>query len=133
MKVRRKDCKYCGKELSEGRTNKQFCCDAHRIYWHREQKGKAKKPVFKPTTPESFDGKKWAKNNHSDEPKQWVEPKTEVTEDSLDKATNIALQMDAVKKERPPEHRSKGIGLKSWTIEQKKKIADLQKQLDELI
>lgn len=36
MKERRKDCKYCGKELTEGTTRREFCSDLHRVYWNRE-------------------------------------------------------------------------------------------------
>jgi hypothetical protein len=49
MKERRKDCKYCGKYLTEGQTNKQFCCDLHRVYWHRENPKVKVTDLTKPT------------------------------------------------------------------------------------
>jgi len=76
VKKRRLDCKYCGEVLTKGNTNREFCSAKHRVYWHREQKEKTKKPLpkiaYKQTAPESYDGKMWPKNDHSDEPKQWT-------------------------------------------------------------
>lgn len=36
MREKRKDCKYCGKEIEAKTTRKEFCSDLHRVYWNRE-------------------------------------------------------------------------------------------------
>jgi len=49
MKKRREDCKYCGEKLTEGNTNRQFCCTLHRVYWHRENPKTKVQDLTKPT------------------------------------------------------------------------------------
>jgi hypothetical protein len=124
VKIRRPDCKYCGKELTEGNTNRHFCCVKHRVYWNRENKEKAKKPIIKDLT----------KPTNVIKPIEPPKTNYSIKTDNADKAMEIAMEMKKIQMEKiPPERDKSTMGRKSWAIEQKKKLADLQKQLDELI
>jgi hypothetical protein len=107
-----KICKHCEKEFNPKNPKGKFCSDKCRVYYSR------KKPIALP-------------NFHTvvaETPQEVVEYVKEVMDDQENE--DIKRQIAAIKAEKIPEHRNKSsFGRKSWEIEQKNRIEELQKQL----
>jgi hypothetical protein len=68
---------------------------------------------------------------HQNDSKLNPAPPGEKQSDTLheDKKAEIQALIDAVRKEKIPDHRNTAIGKKAWQQEQDKKVAELRKQL----
>jgi endogenous inhibitor of DNA gyrase (YacG/DUF329 family) len=155
-----KTCLNCGKEIEqkEGKRERKFCGDVCRAT-HFRQKNAGKKKYVKIETYEKLQKELEEERKRKPAylpvvnpvvslPKDYVEVKKVVAvnsngevkslppenTDAVDRAMEIAQEMKKIQMEKiPPERDKSTMGRKSWAIEQKKKLADLQAQLDKLI
>jgi hypothetical protein len=137
--IETKKCLNCNSQLeqSEGKRSKVFCDSTCRSnYWQRsealEKQGKNAEEIVAYLA-KNFATKrpKKLKNFHkviAETPQEVVEYVKEVMDDQENE--DIKRQIAAIKAEKIPEHRNKSsFGRKSWEMEQKNRIEELQKQL----
>lgn len=111
-----KPCVFCGTPTPqvEGRKPRKYCSDTCRQKdWQARNKSKAPIKTKEKTT--AKDGE---------------DSKIEMAESQpIDKDT-IEKQISSIKDEKIPKHRDTPLGRKSWAIEQKKRIEDLQNKMN---
>ena len=108
-----KPCAFCGEpaEQTDGRRPRKFCTDTCRQkYWQAKNKLKAAAKTEKTTAvvKKMSPSVKLAKN----------EP------------TDIEKQIAAIKAEKIPKDRDTIFGRKSWALDQRKRIAELESKLN---
>ena len=144
--INTKICLNCGESLVDQsrRNNRVFCNTTCRSnYWQKsnrlEKQGKSveeiikllavkKKPKVVHLTPDNKHEFDFLKERAKDIPQE--------TKDKVHRMMNelevegIKKQIEAIRAEKIPAHRNTSMGKRSWEIEQKNRIAELQKQLN---
>lgn len=114
-------CKYCGKELEAKTAKKVFCDDKCRIYYKREL---VRGTLVLPKVGQHLGtGIITERKQHNHALTITINP-TGINNDS-----EILNQIEEIKKEKIPKERDTTLGKKMWSIDQQKRISELQNKL----
>lgn len=112
-----KNCLFCQKELThfEGRKQKSFCnVNCRNKYFYKKRSDLIKQAI-------NGNGK----HEEKEEEKEVVTETITIPDNEI-----IQKQIQSIRNEKIPDYRNTPIGKKVWESDQKKKISELQKQLN---